>query len=180
MSAISFDVESSFMLRRKKTYKFSGTHVTFRVWSLSELWKSSVEIICQTFSFVISDDSLQIGVRTVRENVCKLLITLLQNQGQLSVPSVVEETLLTHWRLLISKMELFFSAISKINMTLQVLLKNLENTFNFMHAVVISMRLIYLWNFFYEAFSWERCFGQFLFTMEMIYKLIIAYSHRSW
>ena len=103
-----------------------------------------MEIICQTFSFVISDDSLQINVRTVRENVCKLLITLLQNQGQLSVPSVVEETLLTHWRLLISKMELFFSAISKINMTLQVLLKNLENTFNFMHAVVISMRLIYL------------------------------------
>lgn len=103
-----------------------------------------MEIICQTFSFVISDDSLQINVRTVRENVCKLLITLLQNQGQLSVPSVVEETLLTHWRLLISKMEFFFSACSKINMTLQVLLKNLENTFNFMHAVVISMRLIYL------------------------------------
>ena len=92
-----------------------------------------MEIICQTFSFVISDDSLQIGVRTVRENVCKLLITLLQNQGQLSVPSVVEETLLTHWRLLISKMEFYFSACSKIKMTLQVLLKNLENTFNLIY-----------------------------------------------
>lgn len=102
----------------KKTYTFSGTHVTFRVWSLSELWKSSVEIICQTFSFVISDDNLHIGVRTVRENVCKLLITLLQNQGQLSVPSIVEETLLTHWRLLISKMEFYFFACNKINMTL--------------------------------------------------------------
>ena len=92
-----------------------------------------MEIICQTFSFVISDDSLQIGVRTVRENACKLLITLLQNQGQLSVPSVVEETLLTHWRLLISKMEFYFSACSKIKMTLQVLLKNLENTFNLIY-----------------------------------------------
>ena len=88
------------------------------MWSLSELLKSSVEIICQTFSFVISDDNLHIGVRTVRENVCKLLITLLQNQGQLSVPSIVEETLLTHWRLLISKMEFYFSACNKINMTL--------------------------------------------------------------
>jgi len=46
-----------------------------------------------------ADDILQSSVYTVWETVSRLLVALLQKQGQLSVPSVVEETLFCHWSL---------------------------------------------------------------------------------
>jgi len=49
-----------------------------------------------------ADETLQNSVCAVRETVAKLLVALLQNQGQLSVPSVVEETLFTHWSIFTS------------------------------------------------------------------------------
>lgn len=52
-----------------------------------------------------ADEPLQNRICTVRETATKLLVTLLQNQGQLSVPSVVEETLFFHWR--------FFTSVFK-------------------------------------------------------------------
>ncbi|CAH3027837.1 unnamed protein product, partial [Porites evermanni] len=46
-----------------------------------------------------ADDTLQNLVYAAWESVCRFLVTLLQKQGQLSVPSVVEETVFSNWSL---------------------------------------------------------------------------------